>query len=93
MTINLKLEIRNPKEARNQKGAGTSRRGKVARLRGQDKVCDEVEDTVSLRCSRVTGRSRVMSKCHGLSRVMSRVAREKRPVFIMLSRCHGLRGV
>jgi hypothetical protein len=28
-------------------------------------------------------------KCHGLSRVVSRVARQKRPVFIELSRCHG----
>ncbi len=28
-------------------------------------------------------------KCHGLSRVVSRVALQKRPVFIGLSRCHG----
>jgi len=33
--------------------------------------------------------SRVHAKCHGLSRVVSRVGREKRPVFIRLSRCHG----
>ncbi|GEM_PF-3832427 len=30
-------------------------------------------------------------KCHGLSRVVSRVAIQKRPVFIGLSRCHGSR--
>ena len=33
--------------------------------------------------------SRVHAKCHGLSRVVSRVDAQKRPVFIDLSRCHG----
>jgi MinD superfamily P-loop ATPase len=37
----------------------------------------------------VTGCSRVQAKCHGLSRVVSRVAFQKRAVFIDLSRCHG----
>jgi hypothetical protein len=27
--------------------------------------------------------------CHGLARVVSRVGHQKRPVFIVLSRCHG----
>jgi hypothetical protein len=46
---------------------------------------DEIE------CEGALGRicSRVMSKCHGLARVVSRVGREKKPVFIDLSRCHG----
>jgi len=35
------------------------------------------------------GCSRVHAKCHGLTRVMSRVDAQKRPVFIDLSRCHG----
>jgi len=66
----------------------------ITEIHFDDKVYDKVEDKVKKE-GRVftgvtaTGLTRVMSKCHGLSRVVSRVDAQKRPVFIDLSRCHG----
>jgi len=47
---------------------------------------DEIKITSKIKIKKGQGCSRVG---HGLSRVVSRVGREKRPVIIRLSRCHG----
>jgi hypothetical protein len=70
-----------------------TRKSKVQQSRGEEPKSGWPFPSLppALRHSNTPRVSRVHAKCHGLSRVVSRVDAHKRPVFIDLSRCHGSR--